>query len=1130
MKNMDRKERYGLRKLSIGLASVLLSIAFYKGTVPTVQAATEVGQSQQALTSLQDKQEVANSKANKTATKPTSTKAAAKAKTAPVPASQAAEQQPQAKTVQKADSIAKTAASKAASPQPMQAKPSKTAAKSDKDSKQVKASVSEKVEIDKLGSKDSKISKDKLAKELKTSLRREAIPPASQQASQYDPSKPDEWGQVDIDDWDYDNATNNGSISLTGYHGNRDHIVIPNDQDFIKTKNHHFDPGQGVYISSDKMRRIMTDNKPKTLAISQTTSSDGKKGKVIAGNTNNTDRDWCSAFGGDALSGYGIQSTDPNIEKMDLTNLDTHNVKYMHDMLAGRIDGKSRLTAIGDLSNWDMSSCCDIDGLFEFEPLLENVGDLDNWNTSKVGTDPRNPDYPGESMANVFRNDKNLVNVGRLDHWDTSHVLDMEGMFAGTDSLHQIGNIGNWDVSKVQGFEAMFSGTGLINPGDLGNWDTRSGLNMEAMFMGANKLSDIGHLDNWDTSQVGQMDNMFNGTPELTDIGDTSAKTVTAHGRTYKAWDTSQTWAMSGMFEQTGIQHLNISGWDFAAIVSHKDPENAGDPQLGNFASWNKDQIIIANDLTVNGQPGIPDWMSPAMFNSYNYDYDYDSPYYHIHNHMANAGHDIIITNMKGLLKLETDYPIHDPNDNDAQEKNVNNSRIVFNGNRFYRDSVSNDNWLDYNYLPTDQISGYSGKIEYNGNTGEFAYDPNACNYYYMPTFFDSTSDGAAPLLTAADNAANRYILKIVHSKADPALQKESDYLSGKNGYTGIGEYKGKKIRIIPGFNDRNNPFNWVDGQFIVELVSKQHAHLLFYDDTEGKLIAAQHDDKDGDADSPIDFDLDADAYDLNNLISQHYQYVGISKGKAANLSDQTNPDPVPLASYEFGDFDEDETTDQYFVVHLKHTYQQISETKVIKETIHYVYEDGSQAEPDYIAHSIEFQGTGTKDLVTGQVSTINWQPASYTFASVLSPLIPGYTADPAEIAAQIVNADSNNLVFTVVYRKNQTPPPYIPPKKPGHKPGNHPSNKPGQKPSNKPNNRPNNKPNKKPNSKPSRQPQKRSFRSARHLTQRSRQLAKKSQQQLPQTGSQEGLMAAGLLSLALSAALAANDRKKYRQ
>ena len=94
-----------------------------------------------------------------------------------------------------------------------------------------------------------------------------------------------------------------------------------------------------------------------------------------------------------------------------------------------------------------------------------------------------------------------------------------------------------------------------------------------------------------------------------------------------------------------------------------------------------------------------------------------------------------------------------------------------------------------------------------------------------------------------------------------------------------------------------------------------------------------------------------------------------------------------------------------------------VTQVHTITETINYIYQDGSQAAPTKTT-SLSFARVDiekkTNDVIVNPGGA--WNMQSQTFKAVASPLISGYQADSAEISAQIVNPDSQNLTFTVTY------------------------------------------------------------------------------------------------------------------
>ncbi|MFR0596763.1 mucin-binding protein, partial [Limosilactobacillus mucosae] len=92
-----------------------------------------------------------------------------------------------------------------------------------------------------------------------------------------------------------------------------------------------------------------------------------------------------------------------------------------------------------------------------------------------------------------------------------------------------------------------------------------------------------------------------------------------------------------------------------------------------------------------------------------------------------------------------------------------------------------------------------------------------------------------------------------------------------------------------------------------------------------------------------------------------------------------------------------------------------VTQTKKIKETIHYVYSDGSTAESDHNATVDFINLTGFQNPFTKAIDYVE-SSDSQTFAEVTSPKIPGYTPDYDSISAQTVTANDSDITKTVTY------------------------------------------------------------------------------------------------------------------
>lgn len=111
----------------------------------------------------------------------------------------------------------------------------------------------------------------------------------------------------------------------------------------------------------------------------------------------------------------------------------------------------------------------------------------------------------------------------------------------------------------------------------------------------------------------------------------------------------------------------------------------------------------------------------------------------------------------------------------------------------------------------------------------------------------------------------------------------------------------------------------------------------------------------------------------------------------------------------------------QHYEVHLKHDTTEGSEEKEVKETIHYVFQNGESASEDYVATPIKFSRTVTTDKVTGEKTYGAWQAENGNqFAEVVSPKVKGYSADQSKIDAITgITPETGDIEKTVVYTKD---------------------------------------------------------------------------------------------------------------
>ncbi|KAF0412347.1 mucin-binding protein [Pediococcus pentosaceus] len=178
----------------------------------------------------------------------------------------------------------------------------------------------------------------------------------------------------------------------------------------------------------------------------------------------------------------------------------------------------------------------------------------------------------------------------------------------------------------------------------------------------------------------------------------------------------------------------------------------------------------------------------------------------------------------------------------------------------------------------------------------------------------------------------------------------------------------------------------------ITYTADKQKGSVSYVDDTTGKTLKT---------DSISGTTGSKSSYSTSGSIADYKKqgYELVTDGYPADLT-----------------FDNDDTTDQNFTVHLKHQNIQSTEAKTVTETIHY-QGAGNQTPADNTAQ-VTFTRQVSTDAVTGEKTYGSWS-ADQSFAAVTSPVIKGYTPDQVEIGAQTVSGDASDLDFTVVYTKD---------------------------------------------------------------------------------------------------------------
>lgn len=150
---------------------------------------------------------------------------------------------------------------------------------------------------------------------------------------------------------------------------------------------------------------------------------------------------------------------------VDLSNLDTSEVKYM----AGMFNGCESLTAV-DLSNLDTSNVTDMTGMFDHCEALEDV-DVSGFNTSSV-----------TNMNSMFYDCHALTSLD-LSSFNTENVIEMISMFSGCNNLETITLGQRFHTEKVTDMSEMFQRCKSLTKVNIeSKFSTKSSPNTSEMF------------------------------------------------------------------------------------------------------------------------------------------------------------------------------------------------------------------------------------------------------------------------------------------------------------------------------------------------------------------------------------------------------------------------------------------------------------------------------------------------------------------------------------------------------------------------------------------------------------------------------------------------------------------------
>ena len=158
-----------------------------------------------------------------------------------------------------------------------------------------------------------------------------------------------------------------------------------------------------------------------------------------------------------------------------------------------------------------------------------------------------------QDSRGLFSNLRKLKTIQDLENLDTSQVTDMSEMFDDCRGLTNL-DVSHFDTSQVTDMSWMFSGCKKLTNLDVSHFDTSQVTDMSLMFEGCDNLTSL-DLSHFDTSQVTNMSGMFYWCQSLTSLD-------VSH------LDTSQVTNMSGMFENCdSLTSLDVSHFDTSQVT-----------------------------------------------------------------------------------------------------------------------------------------------------------------------------------------------------------------------------------------------------------------------------------------------------------------------------------------------------------------------------------------------------------------------------------------------------------------------------------------------------------------------------------------------------------------------------------
>lgn len=176
----------------------------------------------------------------------------------------------------------------------------------------------------------------------------------------------------------------------------------------------------------------------------------------------------------------------------------------------------------------------------------------------------------------------------------------------------------------------------------------------------------------------------------------------------------------------------------------------------------------------------------------------------------------------------------------------------------------------------------------------------------------------------------------------------------------------------------------------------EQHALVKYVDDSNGTLLDKE--DIQGVTDAAIEHTNDAK---IATYRAKGYELVFDELANESDLHFNAKDEP------------------QVFVVHLKHKLEKVTNVAELEKTVTRTttvhMPDGTNQDK---TQKVTFTRTGNKDLMTGHITWSAWSPAQ-EFEAYTVPVVPGYTPRQTTVKSTPVTADDKDTSITIDYTAN---------------------------------------------------------------------------------------------------------------